>query len=331
MRPSFVTTLFSCALALTAFAVAAEPPPIAQTAPPAPAAPTAVGRAPLDRVVLLGASATAGFRARIDVPYDKGVTRVDPDFGDVLSATIRRPGTVVSTHSDLFFFSNPMAIGARLVELTLRDAPTLVVGIDFVFWYGYGTRDRTGNGIDGPAARLDLLDEGLKQLDRFECPVFVGDFPDMSAAVGRMLSAAQMPKADTLDALNRRLREWAGEKSNVTVVPLAQLSRDMRMDKGFAIGERQWPAGSTASLLQRDRLHPTADGLVTMGRLVAEIAITGSLAIAADEFELDPAVVRDRLEKVARAKVRARAAGLRPGEAAPPAGSPDGTKIPSRP
>jgi hypothetical protein len=118
-----------------------------------------------------------------------------------------------------FFFMQPEAAGQTQVRDAIESKPTLVIGIDFLFWFCYGTQARTD------AERLKRFDHGLKLLETIPCPLIVGDIPDASAAVGGMLSESQMPSRAVLTAANERLRKWAAGRPEVTVVPLNAFMR----------------------------------------------------------------------------------------------------------
>jgi hypothetical protein len=115
--------------------------------------------------------------------------------------------------------------------------------------------------------RIATLERGLALLERFDArgiPVVVGDIPDMSPAVGRMLSRAQMPEADTIGRANARIREWARERPRVAVMPLARLVEDLRSGTPFTAGRRSWSETTDGPLIQRDQLHPTFAGTVAL-------------------------------------------------------------------
>ncbi|MSR62465.1 MAG: hypothetical protein EXS08_08470 [Planctomycetes bacterium] len=226
----------------------------------------------LARVVVIGASMSAGF----------GASR---SFGDALEASIRAPHKKVSNFASELFFTNPLTFGKQQVGSALDSEATLVVGLDFLFWFGYGTLDARGGPLDSEAERLELLERGLAYLAEFECPLLVGDFPDMSAAVGKMLSAAQMPARSTLPLLSKRVREWAAGRAHTTVVPLSELVLQLGAKSELHIGRHFFPAGT--QLLQQDELHPTLQGLAASAQLVCDELIRLDLAKEADfDFEL---------------------------------------------
>jgi len=226
----------------------------------------------LERVVVIGASMSAGFGA----PHG---------LADALEASVRAPHRKVSSFVSELFFTNPLSFGKQQVSSALDSEATLVVGLDFLFWFGYGTLDARGGPIDSEAERLELLERGLAYLSELECPLLIGDFPDMSAAVGKMLSAGQMPAKATLPLLSKRVREWATGRGHTTVVPLSELVLQLGSKDELHIGRHVFPAGTR--LLQQDELHPTVQGLAATAQLVCDELIKLDLGREADfDFEL---------------------------------------------
>jgi hypothetical protein len=259
----------------------------------------------LQRVAVVGASASSGFGARVDLANGPTVTRTKADFATVLDATLTAEHEPVVGHASMLFFRNPTRAGPSLLGKALDAEPTLVVGIDFLFWFGYGSGTRQ-DPIRSEAQRLEMLEIGLKLLERVECPLIVGDFPDMSPAIGLMLSRSQMPKPETLEALNGRVRAWAATRPRVTVFPLATLVERMRSEGAFTVGGHEWPAGSSKLLMQRDRLHPTAQGLVALAQAVGDEVARIAPAAAEGAFEVDPEAIMSRVHATLAERHRAR-------------------------
>ncbi len=94
----------------------------------------------------------------------------------------------------------------------------------------------------------------------------MGDLPNAKAAVGRILSRAQMPTDGELKQANQRLREWAQEKSQVKVLPLNYFLAQASGDQELKVGQVVMEAGSTRALLQGDLLHPTQAGVSALAR-----------------------------------------------------------------
>lgn len=257
---------------------------------------------PLDRIAVIGASATYGYGTYVKVPRDKYTQRELINLADVLSSTVNREHEVVLSNGNFLFFRSPERTGSRLAGKARKLEPTLLVALDYLFWYGYGSNGVDGERHTGTESRLALLEVGLKELDTFTCPIIVFDFPDMSPAVGRMLSSSQMPSTEGLEALNRRLENWAKSKPNVVVLPLAELVIEIRTDEGFQIEELTWPAGSGKDIIQNDALHPTTDGLIAMMQLAMRSLDNHTEDVGPDDYLRTPALVRQKLEAMARAR-----------------------------
>jgi hypothetical protein len=121
-------------------------------------------------------------------------------------------GEVTGDASGLFF-TNPGVMGSAQVDATLTQEPrvTMVFADDFLFWFVYGALSADRTPIKEESQRLQLLENGLAQLNRIVdagVPLVVGDVPDMSLAVGKMLSKAQMPKLETIARGPRTSHAW---------------------------------------------------------------------------------------------------------------------------
>src|SRR5689334_1804853 len=100
-------------------------------------------------------------------------------------------------------FMNPDAFAPTQVEAATNARPTLVIGVDFLFWFCYGD-GRTDS------ERAQRFEQGLKLLEQIPCPLVVGDIPDVSAATNTgIISNEQVPSASARAAANKRLKAWA--------------------------------------------------------------------------------------------------------------------------
>jgi hypothetical protein len=273
-----------------------------------PAAPDArPPLAPLAPLVCAGASVSGGFGVVIHAQGEQGPVRAQVDLARVLRvAGGIEPGRV-ALFQDLMFFDRPTQSGPKLLAQALAKEPALIVGLDLLFWYGYGTKNRDGEPIASEDERLVLLGEGLAMFEGVECTLVLGDFPDMSAAAGGVLPKTALPRPETLAGLNDMLRTWAAERKNVIVLPLAELVSKQRAGEAFAIGAWEWPAGTGVELVQKDRLHPTLDGLIALAQLVVEELATRGLVERA-AFRLE----RTELAELLRADVVRTAAAAQP-------------------
>ena len=275
-------------------------PPEAATAPatvPAPVGADAAAVSLLRRPVLIGASMTQGFNAAVTRERDGRRLRVTVTIGDLLEQARVVEGDEIVTHSDLMFFSRPERTGPLLVHRAIGEAPTVVVALDFLFWYGYGELPEAGadpgaNADASPSERrLARLERGLRVLDRVECPILVGDLPDMHEAIGLMLSRRQVPDRDTLARLNERIRAWAEERDRVTLVPLADLAERMRRGEALEIAGFTWSAEDARRLLQLDRLHPSGLGLSVVTQQLIASLIEHVPGVEAADLRTDAAAV----------------------------------------
>ncbi len=53
--------------------------------------------------------------------------------------------------------------------------------------------------------------------DIITCPVVIGNIPDASDAVHKMLSRRQLPKLKTINQANTVLTEWANKRNNISI------------------------------------------------------------------------------------------------------------------
>ena len=224
-------------------------------------------------VLILGASVSSGFV--FPQPRDDGERNSGIELARALRAMWPDDAVRLRDRSDLSTFLDPVGKQARHIELALEDRPALVIAVDFMFWFGYGSV--RGAAEDVPDARLALQAQGLALLERLDAPILLGDYPDMRGADLRMLSASQIPSPDTLAALNQALRDWAAPRPNVHLFPLAAFVAAVKRD-GAPVRidgeELQLPA---EALLQSDRLHTTRLGVAVLGARIHD-AILETLA-----------------------------------------------------
>lgn len=226
---------------------------------PAPGA--AKVAAPLERVAVIGASVSAGFGLQKD---EKGgqlnLARV------VDAGLLAGHGPLFDASSELTFIDAPGTAKSVARKLEKHD-PTLVVALDYLFWFGYGTS------WDGQKERLAALELGLKSLEGLRCPILLGDFPDMRTALSAkepMLPPQAVPDPDTLARLNERIAAWAKEHTNVIVVPVSKLMQTLLARQDLRIGPNLWPKDAVAGLLQADGLHTTLEGTTALWLFAAE-------------------------------------------------------------
>lgn len=208
----------------------------------------------------------------------------------------------VEQYASSMVFANPGPILSGEIDRALRRSPTLVVGADFLFWYVYGTVNAQGGPMRSREDRLANLDRGLAQVDRVlaqRIPFIVGDVPDMKAAIGRMLSRAQVPDAATLDAANARIAEWARSRPGVRIVSLRECVSSIVSNGSMRAGGREWTVDDHGPLLLDDELHPSFPGTVAVASGIVEVASQllpePERASLIAQFDFNPGTIRQRL------------------------------------
>lgn len=240
----------------------------------------------LRRVAVLGASLSDGFLLPLEADCM-------PTAAEILEAALEPPLPPPLRRTSSLFFLRPELTGRAYVDRAVSFRPTLVVALDFLFWYGYGF-------ASGPEERLQRLERGLAQLDRLACPIAVGDLPDVSRAATRgvglhgrpMILPAQVPAPDTLAAMNERIRRFALRRRNVVVVPLSRIAAELERGATIRLGGVE--LGNERELLDRDLLHPTLRG--TIGVVLLALDELAKRGFVRPEWIVgDPDEVRRRL------------------------------------
>jgi hypothetical protein len=275
-------------------------------APPEPSAPDHAAAAPasplFQRVVLLGASVTAGF----DTTHPFGGPKtIQNRFSHFIESAIPGPHDPVATQANVLLFMKVREMMEKQIAATVAAKPTLVVGLDSLFWFCYGADMN-------PEQRVAKLDLGLHLLERIDAPLVVGDLPNASKAVGGILDKTEMPELATLAECNEKIKAWAAGRKNVVLFPLAEIMTQAQADDALSIGGLSWEKGKSRDLLQSDELHPSRRGL-------AALAIAALDAAAAANPPDPPGSLCRDLETVYAAAVARGDAALAPHGKPPPA------------
>ncbi len=242
------------------FAPCSEPPPTAKL------------ESPVERVAVIGASASAGFNAYFWRLVDDRPVRDSITLAKLLRAA-SHDRLVVIDLGTAQFFTNPAGIGELTIDRALRAEPDLVVGIDFLFWFCYGWVGPEAGRMRTDDERLAMLDKGLSLLDRVVeqgLPLVVGDIPDMSAASGGVLQPVAVPTEELRLEANRRIRRWVDERPSVELFSLDGLQRLLESEEPIVVEGVELSPDERGRLLQLDRLHPTVGGLVVIVSLLAD-------------------------------------------------------------
>jgi len=293
-------------------------------------APASQKRDLYERIVVIGASASDGFGVFIrptespaateqkpqSESADTAKSRRAPPVSVSLAAILRQAGArsapaatdaptpnaaphlpTIRHFTSGFFFANPGPVARSEVDRALDAQPTLVLALDYLFWFAYGTVSAEGEPMRDGAQRLENLERGLQQLQRIidaGAPIVLGDIPDMRESIGRMLSKAQVPDVETIAKANERIRNWIHERPSTRLLPLSEVQAGLRERRPVQLGGREWTSTDEVPLLQNDQLHPTFVGTVA----IASALIDNARAFDSDApapFRFDPNEIRTKI------------------------------------
>ena len=250
------------------------------------------------RVFTVGASVSAGFGLSAELATEKDVA-----LAVFLEAALTERGRERVTFVDEgegWFFNAPYKSGAKLVDAAIEGDADLVVGVDFLFWYAYG------NGSRLSPRRAKGLQAGLRQLERLKRPLIIGDLPDISHALKGsgpfgwpIVNRSMFPSPEELDAMNATIREWAKERPEVRVLPLADLMGRYVESKPVRVRDLEWKVSSLGEALQKDLLHPNARGTAWVAMILAD-EITAVPGFDDGNFRFDEGAVLGQLEELTR-------------------------------
>ena len=220
----------------------------------------------LNRVVVTGASVTAGYG--VSTPPIKGdLGAYTINMKHIMEGLITSDHEEVAVYGDLMFFNNSKKNARAYIEKIKLYKPTLVVGVDLLFWFGHGTPPKD---CDVPAYRMEKLNYALHLLDELSVPMVIGNLPNVRDAIGGYLSTSHIPTEKTLQKLNERIDAWADAHENVSIIDVHCLWNKALRDEEIVLQHHTWPIGSREKLLQEDMLHTTLEGTVAASLLVIE-------------------------------------------------------------
>ncbi|MDA1266179.1 MAG: hypothetical protein O2816_13945, partial [Planctomycetota bacterium] len=282
-------------VALSSLLLAA--PSFAQT--PTEEAPPSQAPEVLQRVVCVGASASAGFGWNIEL-------KTRAKLGLMLDQMIEGERAPTLDLGNAMLFQAPLRMATDQIEQALEAQPTLVVGLDFLFWFAYTPNfSRESN----RAARMDRLNQGIALLDRLPGPLMVGDLPDMRAAlkgVGPfgvpLLQPHMVPTEQELAELNQRLRDWAAERGDTILIPMAEFAHRSLEGEVFEVRGNRWDGKQISRLLQKDMLHPTVEGALGLSAVLLDRLETARVDLKPEHFQWDVEVARARLMEATKAE-----------------------------
>lgn len=303
------TSIVAC-IALSIHARAIDDVETQSVSAATPPAPIVAGHL-YDRIAVVGASASDGFgvSVRADAPPADSTAKkpipIRMNLSDVLRYAATSQRVIMHHYSSGFFFANPGPTGQGEIYRALKIKPTLVLGLDFLFWYVYGTVTAEGKPMTTGADRFSNLELGLEQLDRIVnagIPLVIADIADMHDAIGKMLSENQVPDIDTIEKVNARIMEWVKARPLVKIMPLAQILETLKKGGSIDLAGKSWNPAELGALLQDDQLHPTFAGTIVIAAGLIDLAKSNDPSTP-PPFDFDPKLIRERvLEKAATKK-----------------------------
>lgn len=274
----------------------------AEETSPAPM-PAKAGPAVFQRIFLIGASLTAGFNSA--EPFG-GPKTPQYRFANYIESALKTEHNPVGTYANALVFLDPTESASKQIVQLQEAKPSLVIGLDAMFWFCYGKLKPTDQD------RQTRFEDGLKFLSQIEVPMVIGDVPYAEKAVGGILGKEEVPDTAVIEKCNARLKQWAAARGNVAIFPLAQLMSAAMQDEECEIAGLKWEKGKSRALLQRDSLHPSRHGLAALA-----IAVLDS-ARSLSSTPIDQSSVSRDLETVYTA-------GVEKGTPAPAPAAPSGT------
>lgn len=238
---------------------------------------------PIGKIVLVGASVTAGF---VEEETFGGPRTELHRLNRYMDAALTGAHPPIENLAAAMMFLGPEEQGQNQIKRALALQPAAIVSADLLFWFCYGEL-KTGD------TRAALFERGLKLIDRIACPLVLGDLPDARAVAGKMLSADQVPSVEELAAANSRLHEWAVAHKNATIVPLSAFMRDAQADAAITVHGITWGEGHTRELFQPDGLHPAMRGCAALALALLDALTSAHPAFPAAGVQWDADKIQD--------------------------------------
>ena len=208
---------------------------------------------------VIGASVSGGFE---DGPLFGAKTKGDSVSMQHMLKQWTDGEVKVTTHPPMAMwnlFRDPIGIGKDEIELAKKRQADLVVAVDFPFWFAYGYV--AGDELKSRMQRLEVC---LGYLAELKVPVVIGDLPDMQGAAVRMLNPRQVPSGEVLKQLNARLKKFAEDNVLITMVPMAHIAKELKVDGVKLPLEDGVLLTKPGALLQEDQLHVTRLGMALL-------------------------------------------------------------------
>lgn len=219
----------------------------------------------LGRPAFLGASVTAGVGTEVPIDPDQTEYGAGAPVTMALAydavVTARTDTSLDFGDPDVYF--DPMPTLQEQAAAAAARKPSIVIAIDWTFWPLHQSFPTSLPEAERASLRLAAFDDALAELDRFECPVLVGDIPTMPEARG-VIGDDACPGDEVIAEANDRLRRWAAADPNRFVIPVGELIERTSAGTSSTVVGVELGSGPTRPMVQSDGLHATADGLVIL-------------------------------------------------------------------
>lgn len=244
----------------------------------------------LDRVAVIGASMSSGAGLRHELGAEVSLV---PVLESVLAPQARGPEAApILDLGTYFMFKSPVGVGTTLVDATVEHQATLVIAVDFLFWFVHGEL--------AEEQRVERLELGLALLDRLPSPMLVGDLPDITYALsgrhrifgGPIIPPHKIPSEATRALCNQRIRAWAQARPRVSLAPFEHFAAEALAGNAIKLPHSGVITGGPDVLIQQDHLHPTLDGSIALLLIAMNVFIEEQAGLAAHHIQWNPAVIR---------------------------------------
>ncbi len=207
-------------------------------------------------------------------------------MAQVLEAAIGQPKRITD-RSATWFYSDPPGYAKRMIRQLQQDRPSIVLALDYLFWFGYGPKTF--------GYRKKQIQQALELLDTLKCRVIVGDLPALSASM--LLRQKEIPSTKELQDLNKLIRKWGIRNPRATIFPLAALTRSVQNRQRIEINASPWRFNKQ-QMLQFDGLHLTRNGLIAVTAIVLEELKRACPVLDKNTTLTDPTAISARLLKM---------------------------------
>ena len=218
----------------------------------------------LSRPVIIGASLSDGYEhtERLGGPKSDALA-----LDLYLQQATNLPAGRITNFSNRFCFIYPLGISHKQVADALGSKPSVIFAVDQLFWQLYGN-------FASAEQRLSTFKAALAELDSITCPLVIGNIPDASRSVNKMLSSTQIPKIKTINKANQILEKWVKKRKKTVIIDLASFMKLCVSNKEIKLKNITYPEGTTKNFLQADMLHPTALGAKAISYAIIEVLQT---------------------------------------------------------